>query len=102
ERRSAVSASNWSNLTKMHLLVPRSAASARIEAVTEVITALERWRDRGDEHAALATVVATRFSAPRPVGSRLGVSDRGELAGSVSGGCVESELAEVAGEVLES
>jgi xanthine dehydrogenase accessory factor len=68
----------------------------------DVIAELERWRERGDEHAALATVVATRFSAPRPVGSRLAVSERGELAGSVSGGCVESEVAEVSREVLAS
>src|SRR5438067_6561580 len=67
-----------------------------------VIAELERWRDRGDEQAAIATVVATRFSAPRPVGSRLAVSERGELAGSVSGGCVESEVAALAGEVLAS
>ena len=70
--------------------------------MTEVQAELERWRDRGDEHAALATVVATRFSAPRPVGSRLAISERGELAGSVSGGCVESEVATVAREVLAS
>ncbi len=70
--------------------------------MTEVQAELERWRDRGDEHAALATVVATRFSAPRPVGSKLAVSARGELAGSVSGGCVESEVAAVAREVLAS
>ena len=70
--------------------------------MTEVQTELERWRDRGDEHAALATVVATRFSAPRPVGSKLAVSEQGELAGSVSGGCVESEVATVAREVLAS
>src|SRR5207342_3965976 len=68
--------------------------------MTEVRAELERWRDRGDEHAALATVVATRFSAPRPVGSKLAVSEQGELAGSVSGGCVEGEVAIVAREVL--
>jgi len=70
--------------------------------MTEVQAELERWRDRGDEHAALATVVATRFSAPRPVGSRLAISQRGELAGSISGGCVESDVATVAREVLAS
>jgi xanthine dehydrogenase accessory factor len=48
----------------------------------------------------MARVVATRRSAPRPVGSKLIVSDRGELAGSVSGGCVESEVVEEAREVL--
>jgi xanthine dehydrogenase accessory factor len=66
----------------------------------EIARELERWRDRGDRHFALATVLATRRSAPRPVGSRLAVSEQGELAGSVSGGCVESEVALKARDVL--
>jgi xanthine dehydrogenase accessory factor len=66
----------------------------------EIARELERWRDRGDGQFALATVRATRRSAPRPVGSQLAVSEQGELAGSVSGGCVEGEVAVVAGEVL--
>jgi xanthine dehydrogenase accessory factor len=67
--------------------------------VREILSELERWRSRGDR-IALARVVATRRSAPRPVGSKLIVSERGELAGSVSGGCVESEVVEAAREVL--
>src|SRR5213079_1886460 len=58
-----------------------------------------QWRERGSK-VALATVVATRRSAPRPLGSKLAISDAGELAGSVSGGCVESDVAERAREVL--
>jgi xanthine dehydrogenase accessory factor len=69
--------------------------------VSEIAGELRRWRERGDAQAAVATVVATRFSAPRPVGSRLAISERGELAGSVSGGCVESEVAVLAREVLD-
>ena len=65
----------------------------------EILPELQRWRARGDR-IALARVVATRRSAPRPVGSKLIVSETGELAGSVSGGCVESEVVEAASAVL--
>jgi xanthine dehydrogenase accessory factor len=67
--------------------------------VRELADSIERWRARGDR-VALATVVATRRSAPRPVGSKLIVSERGELLGSVSGGCVESDVAAAAVEVI--
>ncbi|HEY8705990.1 MAG TPA: XdhC family protein [Gaiellaceae bacterium] len=67
----------------------------------EIVDEVERWRKRG-ERFAVATVVATRFSAPRPIGSKLAVSETGELCGSVSGGCVESDVAEQAKDVLET
>jgi xanthine/CO dehydrogenase XdhC/CoxF family maturation factor len=65
----------------------------------EVLDSVERWRGRG-EKVALATVVATRRSAPRPTGSKLAICESGELAGSVSGGCVEGDVVEHAQEVL--
>jgi len=65
----------------------------------EALDAIDRWRADG-KAVALATVVATRRSAPRPLGSKLAVSESGELAGSVSGGCVESDVATQASEVL--
>ena len=67
----------------------------------EILEDVERWRARG-EKVAIATVVATRRSAPRPVGAKLAISESGELAGSVSGGCVESDVYEHAREVLET
>jgi xanthine dehydrogenase accessory factor len=67
--------------------------------VQELLATLRRWVERGDD-VALATVVATRQSAPRPVGSVLGVTADGELAGSVSAGCVENEVYAEAREVL--
>ena len=65
----------------------------------EVRDDIQRWLARGDR-VALATVVATRRSAPRPIGAKLAISASGELAGSVSGGCVENEVYENAREVL--
>jgi xanthine dehydrogenase accessory factor len=67
--------------------------------VKEVLSDIERWRSRG-ERFAIATVIATRRSAPRPVGAKLAISEGGEMAGSVSGGCVESDVYEHACEVL--
>ena len=67
----------------------------------EIVDEVERWRNRG-ERFAIATVVATRRSAPRPIGSKFAVSETGEFCGSVSGGCVESDIAEHARAVLET
>ena len=65
----------------------------------EILEDVKRWRAEGRQ-VAVATVVATRKSAPRPVGSKLAISDSGAMAGSVSGGCVESDVYIAAEEVL--
>ncbi len=67
----------------------------------EILPEVERWQSAG-EQVAVATVIATRRSAPRPVGASLAVSESGALCGSVSGGCVESDVFEHAQEVLAS
>lgn len=65
----------------------------------EILDEVERWREAG-EKVVVATVVATRRSAPRPVGTSLAISESGRMCGSVSGGCVESDVYENAREVL--
>jgi xanthine dehydrogenase accessory factor len=61
----------------------------------EALAALAAWRRAGRD-AALATVVGVRGSTPRGPGARLAISEAGEIAGSVSGGCVEGAVVEEA------
>lgn len=65
----------------------------------EVLRAAALWKGQG-RGVALATVVATWGSAPRGVGSQMAVSDRREMVGSVSGGCVEGAVVEEAQNVI--
>jgi xanthine/CO dehydrogenase XdhC/CoxF family maturation factor len=68
--------------------------------VKEILPEVDSWLEAG-EKVVVATVVATRRSAPRPVGTSLAVSESGKLCGSVSGGCVEGDVVEHAREVME-
>jgi xanthine dehydrogenase accessory factor len=65
----------------------------------EVLDDIERWRSDG-RRVAIARVVALEGSAPRDPGATMVVSDDGEVAGSVSGGCVEGAVVTAALEVL--
>lgn len=59
------------------------------------------WRQNGAA-VALATVISTWGSSPRPVGSKLAVCESGDMRGSVSGGCVEGAVVECALEVMRT
>jgi len=65
----------------------------------EVLDDIERWRTQG-RRVAVARVVALEGSAPRDPGATMAVNDAGEVAGSVSGGCVEGAVVEASLEIL--
>jgi xanthine dehydrogenase accessory factor len=59
--------------------------------MTDVLDAIDGWRREG-QLVAIATVIGTEKSAPREPGAALAVNERGDVVGSVSGGCVESAV----------
>ena len=67
----------------------------------DIFKAAEAWTQEG-RGVALATVVETWGSAPRPVGASLVIDQEGNFLGSVSGGCVEGAVVAEALEVIES
>jgi xanthine dehydrogenase accessory factor len=67
--------------------------------VRDILDLIAKWWDAGDTFG-LATVVSTFSSAPREPGAAMAVSPDGEVVGSVSGGCVEGAVYELAQEVI--
>lgn len=67
----------------------------------DILQTAEGWSGEGRK-VALATVVETWGSAPRPVGSHLVIDSEGNFEGSVSGGCVEGAVIGEAIDVIES
>jgi xanthine/CO dehydrogenase XdhC/CoxF family maturation factor len=76
-------------------------AEIKASEAEDILGLAASWAAAG-EQVALATVVETWGSSPRPPGSRLAVTRSGRLAGSVSGGCIEGAVADVAKAVMES
>ncbi len=65
----------------------------------DILTTAQAWKRQGED-VALATVVTTWGSAPRPAGSQLAVNGSGGFVGSVSGGCIEGAVVQEALEVM--
>src|SRR5258706_5665287 len=59
----------------------------------DILDEVERWRESG-ERIAIAMVIETWGSAPRPAGAAMALTAAGKIAGSVSGGCVEGAVVE--------
>ncbi len=86
---------------RLWLRPARRHEERRMNQPTNILAVAERWADEG-RRLALATVIETWGSAPRPVGSHLVIDDEGGFEGSVSGGCVEGAVIAEALEVIES
>jgi xanthine dehydrogenase accessory factor len=71
------------------------------ETSEDILATAAAWAAQG-ETVALATVVQTWGSSPRPPGSRLALTASGKLAGSVSGGCIEGAVADAAKQTMAS
>ncbi len=67
----------------------------------EILSTVRQWQAEGKK-VAIATVIEVWGSAPRPPGAKMAYSSAGDMAGSVSGGCVEGAVIEAAREVLAS
>ncbi len=87
----AITARRWHPLQSAPMTFPAPERDLLAQAL--------QWREAG-QRAAIATVVSTWGSAPRPAGSQLVCNEAGQFAGSVSGGCVEVAVIEAAAQVM--
>ncbi|CAN7324744.1 XdhC family protein [Neorhizobium tomejilense] len=72
-----------------------------VSEILDPLLTAESWRQAG-RNVAIATVIETWGSAPRPTGSHLVIDGEGNFEGSVSGGCVEGAVITEAIDVIES
>ena len=81
-------------------MVDRNVASD-LSQDDDVLNQAASWRKAG-KNVALATVISTWGSSPRPLGSHLAVDQDGRIVGSVSGGCIEGAVVTEALEVMKT
>ena len=72
-----------------------------MEEIDEILTQASVWR-KENKKVALATVISTWGSSPRPIGSQMAVNEELEIIGSVSGGCIESSVIVEAQEAMKT
>jgi hypothetical protein len=83
-----------------HSVVALEELAEVISRVKEILDDVERWRSAG-KRVAIARVVNIEGSGPRDPGAAMAVSEDAEVAGSVSGGCVEGAVVTEALDILE-
>jgi xanthine/CO dehydrogenase XdhC/CoxF family maturation factor len=67
----------------------------------DVVDSIRAWQAAG-EHVAVATVLTTVGSTPRPAGAKMAITAGGKIVGSISGGCVDTDVIEHAIDVLRT
>ncbi len=72
-----------------------------MKEIDEILSQAYLWR-KEKKSVAIATVVSTWGSSPRPVGSQMVVNEKLEILGSVSGGCIESSVIAEAQEIIKT
>src|SRR5581483_637015 len=85
----------------LHAIRTERSEVSMLSTNDDILKAAEDWRKNGRD-VALATVVETWGSAPRPIGSNLVIDGEGNFLGSVSGGCVEGAVVTEALDVIDS
>ncbi len=83
---------SWRRVATAYLL---DGATGCVVSSEDILEQAKAWLADG-ETIALATVVATWGSSPRPAGSRMAITQSGKMAGSVSGGCIEAAIVDAA------